>query len=106
MCYNLLLLYVFSRSGPNDDFSVTAQPEGIVSIMWDQPSNMDSFMLQNYRLTLACEGNDPIIEDIEEREYHHEGRLNPGLCTATVEVINSCGATSSNSITFIHTRGK
>ena len=95
---------IFSYSGPNDDFDVSVQSEGMVSIMWDPPSNIDSFILQNYRLMINCQGT--VISMVtKETAYRHEGELNLGSCIATVEVINSCGATSNNSRSFIHTRG-
>ena len=72
--------------------------------MWVPPTNIYNFILQSYRLTLEC-GEITISIVINKTEYHHEGRIGLGLCIATVEVINSCGATSSNSISFIHTRG-
>ena len=83
---------------------VSVQSEGMVSVMWNSSSNSDYFILQDYHLTLDCQGTR--ISIVTKRtEYHHKGELNLGSCRATVEIINSCGATSSKSIPFIHTRG-
>ena len=65
---------------------------------------MDDFKFQNYNFTLECGGfTDSKVTN--ETAYHYVGRLNRGTCTATVKVINSCGATSSKSITFEITKG-
>ena len=75
-----------------------------MSITWDPPSNINDFKLQNYNLTIKC-GEITIRNVTKETAYRYEGSINSGPCTATVEVINSCGDTSSNSTTFMHTNG-
>ena len=88
--------YIYS--GPNSDYSVRISGE---SITWGLPSNIGDFLLQNYQLTIECNGT--VVDGVNTTETtysYDEGKLIPGLCNATVRVINSCGDTASNSIVF------
>ena len=68
---------------------------------WSPPSNIDDFLLREYQLTVECDGTVVINESVAETTYHYDiGRLIPERCNATVTVINSCGDTASNSISF------
>ena len=69
--------------------------------MWGPPSNIGDFLLQNYQLTIECNGI--VVDDVntaELRYRYNTGRLIPGTCSATVSIINSCGDTTSSSIIF------
>ena len=88
-----------------NNFSITAQSGERVFIMWDPPSNRENFNLRYYCLSLECDGSEPTFKATSKTSYRYENRFNPGVCTATVEVMNSCGSFSSNSISFIHTGG-
>ena len=71
------------------------------SITWGPPSNIDDFLLQNYQLTIECNGR--VVDGVNTTETtysYDEGKLIPGQCSATVGVINSCGITASNSTLF------
>ena len=71
------------------------------SITWDPPSNINNFSLQNYQLTIECNGT--VVDDVNTTETtysYDKGKLIPGPCNATVRVINSCGDTASNSTLF------
>ena len=72
------------------------------SITWGSPNNIDDdFSLQNYQLTIECNGT--VVDGVNTTElrYHYNTRrLIPGLCSATVRVINSCGDIASSSIIF------
>ena len=93
-----MTFYVIIYSGPNDDHSVNISGG---SITWGPPSNNNNFSLQSYQLTIGCNGRVVDVVNTTELRYNYdERRLIPGQCTATVTVINSCGATASNSIIF------
>ena len=71
------------------------------SITWGPPSNINKFSLQNYQLTIECDGR--VVDGINTTETSYsydEGKLIPGPCNVTVRVINSCGDTASNSTLF------
>ena len=70
-------------------------------IMWGPPSNNNNFSLQIYQLTIECNGT--VVDGVNTTNttYSYDrGKLIPGLCSATVRVINSCGDTASSSIIF------
>ena len=91
-------------SGPNDDISVNITYSKSISggnFTWRPPNNIDDFLLREYQLTVECDGTVVINESVAETTYRYDsGRLIPGQCIATVAVINSCGDTASNSISF------
>ena len=89
---------LFIYSGPNGDYPVRISGG---SITWEPPSNIDDFLLQNYQLTIECNGR--VVDGVNTTETtysYDEGKLIPGLCNVTVRVINSCGDTASNSTLF------
>ena len=81
--------------------------EGEGDIIWSPPDNIGDFHLQIYQLTIECNGR--VVDGVNTTETtysYDEGKLVPGLCSATVRVINTCGDTASNSVVFIVIRSK
>ena len=89
---------LFTFPAPNDDYSVDISGGNFT---WRPPSNIDDFLLREYQLTVECNGTVVIVESVAETTYPYDaGSLILGQCTATVTLINSCGDTASNSISF------
>ena len=85
-------------SGPNEDYPVMISG-GFIT--WGPPSNIGDFLLQNYQLTIECNGT--VVDGVNTTETtysYDERKLIPGLCNVTVRVINSCGDTVFNSTVF------
>ena len=92
-----MALYVIIYPGPNGDYPLMVS-EG--SITWGSPSNIDDFFLQNYQMTIECNGT--VVDGVNTTElrylYNMKRLIIPGLCNVTVRVINSCGDTASSSM--------
>ena len=96
-------MFEFDISGPSNIsvwIQTNSEGEGDI-IIWSPPDNIGDFCLQIYQLKIEC--NEAVVESINTTETSYsydEGKLDPGLCKATVRVINTCGDTSSNSVVF------
>ena len=89
-------LHFIIYSAPNGDYPVISSGE---SITWGP---IGDFLLQSYQLTIECNGR--VVDGVNTTETtysYDEGKLIPGPCNVTVRVINSCGATASNTIVFM-----
>ena len=98
LLFQTFSLHFIIYSGPNGDYCVNISEE---YIEWGPPSNIGDFLLQNYQLTIGCNGR--VVDGLNTTELRYRynlGKLIPGPCSATVEVINSCGDTASSSIIF------